>query len=46
MCRIEAGNVKFQYTDENGIIYEKTFTSLASLYSTLNTNEVVILEKQ
>ena len=42
----ETGNVKFQYTDENGIIYEKTFTSLASLYSTLNTNEVVILEKQ
>lgn len=42
----ETGNIKFQYTDENGIIYEKTFTSLASLYSTLNTNEVVILEKQ
>lgn len=42
----ETGNVKFQYTDENGIIYEKIFTSLASLYSTLNTNELVILEKQ
>lgn len=40
------GNVKFQYTDDNGNIYEKTFTSLASLYSTLKTNDEIILEKQ
>lgn len=40
------GNVKFQYTDANGNIYEKTFMSLASLYATLNTNEEIILEKQ
>lgn len=39
------GNVKFQYTDANGTIYEKTFMSLASLYTTLNTNDEIILEK-
>lgn len=38
------GNVKFQFTDANGKIYEKTFTSLASLYTTLNMNEEIILE--
>ena len=38
------GNVKFQYTDENGNIYEKTFTSLSALYDILTTNDVVILE--
>ena len=40
------GNVKFQYTDENGKIYEKTFTSLSALYDILTTNDVVILEQQ
>lgn len=38
------GNVKFQYTDGNGKIYEKTFTSLSALYDILNTNTEVILE--
>lgn len=37
------GRVKFQYTAD-GKTYEKTFTSLSSLYDTLNTNEVIILE--
>ncbi len=41
----DTGNVKFQYTDENGKIYEKTYTSLSALYSSLTTNDgKVILE--
>ncbi len=43
----ETGSVKLQYTDENGVIYEKTYTSLSYMYSNLNTNGgEIILEKQ
>lgn len=40
-------NVKFQYTENiNGkvVVYEKTFSSLNNLYSTLNNNSQIILE--
>ena len=41
----DTGNVKFQYTDENGKIYEKRYTSLSALYNSLNTNDgKIILE--
>lgn len=35
-------NVKFQYTDANGVIYEKVFDSINALYSSLST--AIILE--
>ena len=38
-------NVKFQYKDDNGVVYEKTFDSLNSLYSTLQNGTQIILEE-
>lgn len=41
----ETGSVKFQYIDENGKVYEKTYTSLSYMYNNLKTNNgEIILE--
>ena len=38
-------NVKFQYRDENGVVYESTFNSLNNLYSTLQNGTPITLEE-
>lgn len=37
-------DVKFQYIDENGVVYEKTFGSLSALKASLGGQ--IILEKK
>lgn len=38
-------NVKFQYRDANGVVYESVFNSLNNLYSTLQNGTQIILEE-
>jgi hypothetical protein len=35
-------NVKFQFKDENGAIYEKTYGSLNAFYSSLSQGDIIL----
>ena len=39
-------NVKFQFKDENGAIYEKTYGSLNAFYSSLSQGDIILEQVQ